>query len=181
MVGPAAFVAAWAVAGARMPEGYSPVRDAISRTAAVGSDQRGLMTAGFLVYAAGSAAGAWALRREVPGPAWVAAAVNGAATVGVALTPLDRSSTVDAAHAVAATTGYASLALVPLLAARPLATASHRAAARTSVATGALVGASLAATVAVEPVSGLLQRSGLTLGDAWLAAAGMTILLRRSR
>jgi hypothetical protein len=176
VLGPAAFVAAWAVAAARMPDGYNPVRDAISRTAAVGSDQRSLMTSGFVLYALGSAAGAVALRRAGAGPAWIAAAVNGVATLGVALTPLDHSDGVDAAHAVAATTGYVSLALTPVLAARPLAAAGHRAAARASVATGALVGAGLAATVASDEASGLLQRAGLTLGDAWLVAAGLLLL-----
>lgn len=174
VLGPLAFIAAWAVAGARTP-GYEPVRGAISRTAAAGAPQRHLMTTGFLIYAAGSVAGAVALRRAIPGPAWVASAVNGAATVGVALTPLEHDATLDAAHAVTATTGYVSLALTPLLAARPLAAAGHRRAATASVATGAVVAACLAATAVVDDV-GLLQRLGLTTGDAWLIATGVATL-----
>jgi len=163
-----------------MPEPYSPVSDAISRTAAVGSPQRPLMTTGFVLYAVGSVAGCLALRRAVPGPAWIASAVNGAATVGVALTPLDHSSAVDAAHAVTATTGYVSLALTPILAARPLADAGHPGLARASVAIGAVVGACLAATLASEQTSGLMQRSGLTVGDAWLISAGAALLAGRT-
>ena len=174
VLGPLAFIAAWAVAGARTP-GYEPLRDAISRTAAAGAPQRHVMTTGFLLYAVGSAAGAVALRRAIPGPAWIASAVNGAATVGVALTPLEHSTTLDAAHAVTATTGYVSLALTPLLAVRPLAAAGHRRAAAASVATGAVVAVCLAATAVTED-AGLPQRLGLTAGDAWLIATGAALL-----
>jgi len=174
VLGPIAFIVAWLVAGARTP-GYDPLSDAISRTAADGAPQRHVMEAGFVLYAAGSAAGAVALRRAVPGPAWIASAVNGAATLGVALTPLEHSSAMDTAHAVAATTGYVSLALTPLLAARPLADAGHRRAGAASVATGAVVAACLAAT-AVTDDPGLPQRLGLTTGDIWLIATGTAIL-----
>lgn len=178
VLGPLAFIGAWAAAGAGTP-GYVPTRDAISRTAAVGAPERPLMTAGFLAFAACAAVGSIALRRHVPGPAWIATAVNSAATVGVALSPLDQSVGVDAAHTVTATTGYVSLALTPLLAARPLADAGHRGLANASVATGAAVGACLAATAGLES-SGLPQRLGLTIGDAWLIAAGLAILAGRS-
>lgn len=178
VLGPVAFIAAWATAGARMP-GYDPTRDAISRTAAVGAPERPLMTAGFLAFAGCAAVGSVALRRHVPGPAWIAMAVNGAATVGVALTPLDHSAAVDAGHALTATTGYVALAATPLLAARPLAAAGHRGLARASLATGVVVGACLAATAGVEG-SGLAQRIGITTGDAWLVAAGLAIVAGRS-
>ena len=174
VLGPVAFIGAWATAGARTP-GYVPTRDAISRTAAIGAPERPLMTAGFLAFAACAAVGSVALRRHVPGPAWIATAVNAAATVGVAASPLERSDLVDAAHTATATTGYASLALTPLLAARPLAEAGHRGLARASVATGVAVGACLAATAGLES-SGLPQRVGLTIGDAWLVAAGLAVV-----
>ncbi|HMJ75070.1 MAG TPA: DUF998 domain-containing protein [Iamia sp.] len=174
VLGPLAFIAAWAVAGARTP-GYEPLSDAISRTAANGAPQRQLMTTGFVLYALGSAAGAVALRRAIPGPAWIASAVNGAATLGVALTPLEHSSALDTAHTVTATTGYVSLALTPLLAARPLADAGYRRAAVASGVTGAVVAACLAATAVTED-SGLPQRLGLTTGDVWLIATGAAIL-----
>lgn len=178
VLGPVAFIAAWATAGARMP-GYDPTRDAISRTAAAGAPERPLMTAGFLAFAGCAAVGSVALRRHVPGPAWIAMAVNGAATVGVALTPLDHSAAVDAGHAVTATTGYVALAATPLLAAKPLAEAGHPGLARASVATGVAVGACLAATAGLED-SGLAQRIGITTGDAWLVAAGLAILAGRT-
>lgn len=174
VVGPVAFIAAWLVAGARTP-GYEPLKDAISRTAADGAPQRHIMNTGFVVYAIGSAAGALALRKAIPGRAWVASAVNGAATIGVALTPLERSDALDVGHTITASTGYVSLALTPLLAARPLAEAGHRRAAVASVATGAVVAACLAATAVTED-SGLPQRLGLTTGDAWLIATGLAIL-----
>jgi hypothetical protein len=177
VLGPLAFVAAWAVAGARTP-GYEPVRDAISRTAAAGAPQRHVMTAGFVAYAVGAGLGATALHRALPGRAGTALAVNAAATLGVALTPLEHSSALDTAHAVTATTGYVSLALTPLLAARPLAAAGHRRAAAASIATGAVVAAGLAATALTDEV-GLPQRMGLTTGDAWLVAAGLALLTGR--
>lgn len=174
VLGPLAFIAAWLVAGARTP-GYEPLKDAISRTAADGAPQRHIMNTGFVVYALGSAAGAFALRRAIPGKAWIASAVNGAATIGVALTPLERSAALDVGHTLTATTGYVSLALTPLLAARPLAEAGHKRAAAASVATGVAVGACLAAT-AVTTDSGLPQRLGLTTGDVWLIATGIAVL-----
>jgi hypothetical protein len=164
--------------GARTP-GYSYVHDAISRTAAAGAPQRQLMTAGFVAYAVGVGVGSLALRRALPGPAWAAAAVSALGTAGVALTPLDTSATVDRAHAVTATIGYVGLAATPLLAAAPLrATGRHRAAA-VSTAAGALIAAALATSTLVDDQAGLAQRVGLTTGDLWLAAAGITIARRR--
>src|SRR6202011_5852755 len=46
-IGPAAFVTAWATTGAAT-KGYSPIDDAISRLAAVGTTTRPFMTAGFV-------------------------------------------------------------------------------------------------------------------------------------
>ncbi len=106
-------------------------------------------------------------------------AVNGAATVGVALTPLDKSAAFDVGHTITATTGYVALAATPLLAARPLADAGHTGLSKLSVATGAAVGACLAATAALED-SGLVQRIGITVGDAWLISTGLAILAGRS-
>jgi hypothetical protein len=180
VAGPVAFVAAWAVAGARTPD-YSPVADAISRTAEVGAPARGLMTAGFVAFTAGVGVGSQALRAHLPGPAWVAAAVAAAGTAGVACTPLGVSPAVDVAHGVAATTGYVGLAAVPLLAAGPLRAGGRRVAAGVSVAAGAVVAAALAATVATDSLDGLAQRTGLTTGDAWLAVTGAAIALGRLR
>ena len=178
VAGPAAFVAAWVVGGARTP-GYSYVHDAISRTAAAGAPQRHLMTAGFVAYAVGVGAGSLALRRALPGPAWAAAAVSALGTAGVALTPLDTSPAVDRAHGVTATVGYIGLAATPLLAAAPLRAAGRPRAAAASIAAGALIAAALAASALVDDQVGLAQRVGLTTGDLWLATAGITIATGR--
>jgi hypothetical protein len=178
VAGPVAFVGAWVLA-ARGIAGSSYVRDAISRTAAVDAPDRALMTAGFVAYSVGVGLGALALREALPGRAWVAAAVSAAGTAGVALAPLDVSDTVDKLHGVAATIGYVGLAATPLLAARPLADADRTGAARVSIAAGTVIAAALAATVVAGDASGLAQRVGLTTGDAWLIAAGATLLSRK--
>ena len=174
IVGPAAFVTAWAVAGARTP-GYSPVEDAISRLAAIGAPHRPLMTAGFVVFGVAVPAFGLALRDELDdGPAWIAAVATGLATLGVAATPLDDGGGDDTAHAVAATIGYVTLAATPLLA------ASHLEGRRRTVAraVGTVAAASLAATT-VGPASGLFQRMGLTVVDAWLGMTAWRMLRRR--
>ena len=174
VAGPAGFVGAWVVAGA-LTERYSPVNDAISRLAAVHAPQRGIMTAGFVTFGVAVPLFGLALRDHLPGPAWMSAVGTGLATLGVAALPLDVSPAVDAAHGVAATAGYVTLAAVPLFAARPLARLGFRGAAAASAATGAASALCLAATV-IGSRHGLFQRAGLTLGDAWVAATAVWIL-----
>ncbi|HUZ19880.1 MAG TPA: DUF998 domain-containing protein [Acidimicrobiales bacterium] len=174
VAGPVAFVSGWAVGGALRPD-YSPVDDAISKLAAVGSSTRPLMTAGFVAFGVGVVVYAAALRKAVPGPAWTTAAVTGLATLGVASFPLDVSRTEDLVHGGLATLGYVTLASTPLLAARPLAASGRPRAAIASVATGVASGIVLAATV-LGPAHGLLQRLGLALGDVWLVASASWIL-----
>lgn len=178
IVGPAGFVAAWVVAGCAAVHTYSPIDDAISRLAAVGSGTRALMTVGFVAFGVGVPLFGLALRRAVPGPAWVAAVVTGLATLAVAATPLDRSALVDDLHAVAATVGYLSLVALPLLASRSFARSTvvgSAAWAAWSVAAGLVSAACLLLTV-VDPASGLAQRAGLTVGDLWIAATATAIL-----
>ena len=117
VVGPAAFVGAWAVGGL-IADSESPVDDAISRLAAVGATSRPVMTAGFLVFGAGMAAFAVGLRSALRGRAWVAALAAGGCTIGVAAVPLDNGH--DGLHGALAGAGYVALLAVPLLAARPL-------------------------------------------------------------
>lgn len=162
ILGPAAFITAWAVLGARQ-EGYSPVDDPISRLAAVGSPSRAAMTAGLVGFAVGVGAFSTTLPRR---PA-VAAAVTAAASVGIALTPLD-SSVGGAPHAAAAGIAYLSLAALPLLGSR---TAAGR-------ATGVLCGGLLLASVVAPGATGALQRAGLTVGDAWIVATALSRLRR---
>lgn len=178
VVGPVAFVSAWAVGGSRMPEPYSPVSDAISRIAAVGSPERVLMTVGFVIYGAAVLAGSAAVRRSPLHRAWPFVAVNALATLAVAATPLDHSDRVDLLHGVFATIGYASITLVPLVSAGPLRRLGHRGAADLSVVAGVVSGLCLAATT-VSASKGAFQRGGLGAGDLWLLTTG--IVLWRSR
>ncbi|CAN5390092.1 hypothetical protein BH23ACT3_BH23ACT3_22410 [soil metagenome] len=175
IVGPAAFVGAWVTAGAITSLDVSPIDDAISRLAAVGSDTRVLMSAGLVVFGCGLVSYAVALRRVVGGPAWIAAATTGIATLGVAATPLDHSGGVDALHAVFATVCYVSLVAVPALAARPLRRCGQRGLAGAGVLAAAVSAVCLATSVAGLP-TGLLQRVGLTSSDLWIAASAVAIV-----
>lgn len=179
VAGPAGFVAAWAVGGA-IAKDYSPLDDAISRLAAVDAPTRALMTSGFVAFGVGVPLYALALRDRLPGPAWASAVATGLATLGVAAFPLDRSATVDLVHGGFASVGYATLAGVPLLAARPLRAEGRTRAAAASLAVGAVAGACLLATLAGTR-HGLLQRAGLTAGDAWIVSSAMWLLRDRTR
>lgn len=166
IAGPAAFVGAWAVGGARTPR-YSPVEDAISRIAEVGAPQRPLMTAGFVVFGVAVPTFAAAARRELGWRTAGTLVVAGVATLAVAALPLEEG-TDDTAHAVSATTGYVAMALSPLLV---------RDRGRTDVAVGVVAAVCLVATVA-GPASGLFQRLGLGVVDAWIAVRAARLLRR---
>lgn len=172
-----AFIAAWAIGG-QVTDGYQPTRHAISRLAAVGADTRSTMTVGFVVFAAGAVAASLALRRALPGPTWLAVAATGAATAGVALTPLDRSDAVDVLHGLAATVGYVAFVAAAALAVRPLRTARRPGLAAASAAAAALGGTCLVLT-SLAAVDGLTQRAGLTVLDLWLTAVSLAVLLGR--
>ena len=83
------------------------------------------------------------------------------------------------AHDWGASVGYATLAGVPLLAVRPLRDEGRTRAAAASVAVGAVAGACLLATLAGRR-HGLLQRAGLTVGDAWIVASALWLLRDRT-
>ena len=179
IVGPCCFVAAWSILGATA-DGYTPAQDAISRLAAVGAPSQGAMTAGFIAFGVGVPAYAVALRDELTGRAWVSAVATGLATLGVAAAPLDRSAAGDLVHGAFASVGYATLAAVPWLAARSLAQCGEHTSATVSRAAGLASAAALAGTV-FGPYHGLLQRVGLTIGDAWIVASAVRILVRRTQ
>ena len=172
-LGPVAFVSAWAIGGAGTP-GYDPVADAISRIAAVGAPERGLMTAGFLAYGAAVGAGSLALRRSNLVGTWGWAALNAAATVAVAATPLEHSDRIDLLHGICAAVGYASITVLPLVARRSFLRLGLDRAARASVVAGAVSAACLVATT-LGPGKGALQRTGLLAGDVWLIATGIAL------
>lgn len=173
IIGPAAFVAGWAVLGARTP-GYSPVGDAISRLAAAGAPTQPAMTAAFVAFGTGLPAYAVALRRWLPGPAWVLAVATGSATLGVAATPLGTPAG-DALHSAFAAAGYATLAGLPVAAAATMRSEGRREWARLSAAAGTVSALCLAATAAA-PAPGLFQRIGLTVADVWVVATAVAML-----
>ncbi|HEV7524914.1 MAG TPA: DUF998 domain-containing protein [Acidimicrobiia bacterium] len=173
VVGPLAFIGSWSVLGA-LTDGYSPIHDPISDLAGVHASTRVAMTAGFVVFSAGMGLYARALRAELPGPAWIAAATTGAATLGVAAFPLHHSATIDRVHGVFAGTGYATLAATALLSAPQLARLGRRGWARFAAATGAVSAAALALTLAGS-YGGFFQRFGLTAGDVFVVATAVAI------
>ena len=179
IAGPVAFAAAWAVLGAGQPD-YSPVDEPISRLAAVGSPTRVPMTAGLLTFGAGVAVYALGAPTTLPGGASFAAGMTALASVGVAVLPLEpgRGS---GAHDLAAGIAYLSLAAAPLLAARALSARGRLLPARLSVLTGCASAAALLASAVVPRGVGLLQRLGLTLGHAWIAASATSTLRDRRR
>lgn len=127
-----------------------------------------------MAFGTGVPLSAIALRKALPGKAWVLAAASGLATLGVAAFPLG-SPTRDFAHGAFATVGYATLAALPLVAARPLALDGRRHWAVSSRVAGAVSGLCLLATVA-GPAHGLFQRAGLTVADVWLMATAADML-----
>jgi hypothetical membrane protein len=174
IIGPIGFIGAWVVGSATTAAPYSSIDDAISRLAAVDADTRWLMTAGFVTFGVSLPAFAWALRSTVPGRAWLAAAATGLATLAVAATPLDRSDTIDRMHGIFAGVGYVTLAATPLLATRSLCAMGHRGLARLGVAAGVTSALALALTTTGLP-TGLFQRIGLTVTDAWIIVAAVAI------
>jgi hypothetical protein len=173
IVGPVAFVGAWAVLGS-VKSGYSALHDPISDLAAVHASTRIEMTAGFVVFAAGMGSYARALRATQAGAAWIAAAVTGITTLGVAAFPLHHSATVDRIHGSFAGAGYVALAATAWLSVAPVATAGRRAWARAATACGIVSAIALALTL-TGSYDGLLQRVGLTAGDVWVVASAVAI------
>ncbi len=173
-IGPAMFIGAWTIGAAVTTREYSSIDDAISRLAAVGSDSRALMTAGFIGFGVALPVYASALRHVVGGTAWLTAAGTGIATLAVAATPLERSATIDTWHGVFAAVGYVTLAATPLLAVRPLLVQGHRALGGFGVVAGAVSAISLALTTTNLP-TGLFQRLGLTVADIWVATSAIAI------
>ncbi|MDQ6727046.1 MAG: DUF998 domain-containing protein [Actinomycetota bacterium] len=176
IVGPAVFVTAWAVLGARA-DGYDPTRDAISRLAAIGAGSRPLMTAALVTLGAGMVLYSGALRTHLDdGSAWVAALANGAFTLAVAAVPLGSGH--DVVHGVAAGLGYATLAAIPVLATHgPDRLRPTTAWAAVSTAAGVVSAVCLALTLAGAR-SGLFQRLGLTAGQAWVVASAVSLARR---
>ena len=175
VIGPCAFIADWAILGVRAKD-YSPVSDAISELARMHATTRPAMTAGFIVFGAALPTYAIALRHALPGHAWKFAAANGLATLGVAAFSLGTPTSGDI-HGAFAAVAYTTLAATPIAASVVLRRKGDRALARTSVGTGLVCAAALIASVAgPADVHGLLQRIGLTIGDAWIIASAISMM-----
>ena len=172
VAGPVAFVAAWLSLGARV-SGYAPLEDPVSRLAAVGAPTRPAMTAGMLAFAGGVTAFAVAERRALGRAGALATGLTAVGTAGVAALPLGASFG-DRPHAVAAGVAYAALAAIPWSDASV--TGGRRSLSRfVSVAIAAtLLGSALA-----PDHHGVLQRTGLTIGDAWIVAGAARALRHR--
>ena len=166
VIGPVVFVGSWALAGATT-SGYSAVDGAISDLAAADASTQFGMTVSLVVFGLGVIAFGFALRAVLVGPAWIAAVVTGACTIGVAATPLHGWSG-DEVHGTFAVLGYTAIVALPLLAAAPLAAAGRRGWASVSVVVAVTSAACLIAT-AFGTAHGLWQRLGLTVADAWIA------------
>jgi hypothetical protein len=181
VLAPASFVGAWAVCGARRP-GYDPVEQAISQLAREGTPGRLGMTAGFVGF--GLLLPVFA--RELPGllgagrALRTSATVAGLSTLAVAALPLQREpgGTGDQLHALAAGVGYLAMAASPLLAVQPLRASGRRTASAGSALVGAVSLAALVASVTTGP-TGLWQRVGLGVVDAWFAAVALWALRGR--
>jgi hypothetical protein len=115
------------------------------------------------------------LRATLKGPAWIAAAATGVATLGVAAFPLHHSPTVDSVHGVFAGTGYATISATALFAGVELARRGRRRWAIGAIAAGTVSAAALVLT-RVGSYEGLFQRVGLTAGDVWVVASAVAIL-----
>lgn len=175
IAGPAAFVGAWAI-GSAVKDGYSPVSDTISRLAEQGASTQPLMTAGFLGFGLLMPVFARGLGQAL-GSRRVQAAVTASAvgTLAVAAFPLspDGGTTVDTLHLAAAGAAYVANVLAVVAAAPHLRTKTAR---RASYVLSAAMTAALVGSVASDDLTGLLQRAGLTMYDAWAVALALTVL-----
>ncbi|MDQ6840059.1 MAG: DUF998 domain-containing protein [Actinomycetota bacterium] len=177
VVGPLLFVTDWAVLGA-IRSHYSPINDAISRLAETGAPTRAAMTVGFIIYGGGLVAYAASPLSGLPRAVKILLAGTGVSTFGVAAFSLDAAGRGNA-HATFAGVGYATLAAAPVVAAGIwVGTADHGPWVRVSVVAGLVTAAFLIASL-FAPSHGLLQRVGLTVGDAWVVATAVRALYTR--
>ncbi len=175
VAGPAAFVGAWIVGGL-IKDGYSPVHDTISRLAEQGASTRPLMTAGFVGFGVLMTLYARELGRALGSPGVRAAVTTSAlGTLAVAAFPVtaDGGTRSDNLHYAAAGLAYVANAVGPLVAARHLSTVRGR---RVSGAAGVAIAAALVGSLSADEITGLLQRTGLTLYDAWAVVIALRLL-----
>jgi hypothetical membrane protein len=167
IVGPSAFVAAWAIGAFTNDRQLSAIDDAISQLAHVDSNTRWLMTVGFITFGVGVGLFAISVRSTLGATTSAMLGATAASTVAVAALPLGVSDLVDQLHGVAAAIGYVTLVAAPLAARGSLRQLGANRLASAGVAAAAVAAASLAASLAL-PATGGFQRLGLTVVDAWI-------------
>lgn len=178
IVGPTAFVTAWAVGAFTNDRQLSVVADAISQLAHVESNTRWLMTAGFVTFGVGVGLFAIGLRTTLGTPASALLGATAASTLAVASLPLGVSDIVDRLHGIAAAAGYVTLAAAPLAARAPLHRRGAHRLASAGVVAGIVAAASLVASLAVS-ATGAFQRVGLTVVDAWIVTVAALVVTGR--
>lgn len=180
IAGPVAFVGAWVTGGLLRDDGYSPARDAISRLAEQGAPTLPLMTAGFVGFGLAMPFYARELGRALGSRGTqVAVTVTAVGTLAVAALPLsaDGGQPIDTWHTVAAGTAYVANVVAPIVVARHLRSPAAR---RASYVLSATMAACLLASVTYEDLTGLFQRTGLTLFDVWSVTGALVLLVRGS-
>lgn len=128
------------------------------------------MSAGFVGFGLLMPIFARELGRSLGSPTVRAAVTaSGLATLAVAAFPVtaDGGTSGDSIHYAAAAVAYTANVLAPFLAARQMSSLRAR---RVSEGVALGIGAALVGSVVFEDVTGLLQRTGLTLFDAWAVA-----------
>lgn len=165
--------ATWVSAGLRT-DGFDPVRQSISQLQREGTPTGTALTAAFVAFAGGALLAAPVVGHRAGGAPRLAVVAVALATLGAAASPLGevRGGAQDALHLAFGATGYLSLSVLPLLAARRL-TGRARAA---SYALGGLASLCLLGTVPADAVSGALQRVGFLAGHLWLAGLCVAVL-----
>ena len=178
IAGPAAFIGAWAT-GSVIKDGYSPISDAISRLAEQGASTQPLMTAGFIGFGIVTPFYARELGRAFDSRGLQAAVTaTGVGTLAVAAFPLSVAggTGIDRAHEVAAGSAYLANVAAVLIASRYF---EDRRVKVGSWLLGAAMAGSLVASLQFDDYTGVLQRSGLTMYDAWSIALAVHLLRTR--
>jgi len=167
IVGPSAFITAWAVGAFTNDRQLSAIDDAISQLAHVDSNTRWLMTTGFITFGVGVWLFAVSARSTLGAPTAAFLGATAASTLAIALLPIGASDTIDQLHGIAAAAGYLTLIGAPLAARGSLRRLGAHRLASAGVAAAAVAAVSLGASLAL-PTTGAFQRLGLTVVDAWI-------------
>lgn len=177
-LGVVALTTAWVSAGI-VTDDFDPVRLSISQLQRDGTTTGVVMTAAFAAFATGGLLLAPVLDRRVGRSPAVALILASVATYGAAVSPLGevRGGPQDVVHLAFGSTGYVSLSVLPLLAARHLRGRERVA----SCVLGTVASACLLGTVPAESISGALQRAGFLAGHLWLLGFCAAVLARRGR